>query len=212
MSLFYSAGLGGSVIPDPLANLIDGFEDGDLTAADGDWGSWGGGSNWNQIQQSTVLTGSFSAERVSAAGTGTRPIELTRSSPTSKTQFQWEWQIDVQDGQSNDTTDIFLRNSDTAVAGHIIRQNGDLADINRSNVGTWAANKKYRTTVTLDYPNNTYSLQIADVSDGSLIVDESDIAFANNASAIDEIYILLEKLNSNPSQWSLFGDEFRSET
>jgi len=176
----------------PPANIIDNFEDGDLTPLDSDWGNWVNGTN-----VSTNDLGGTRAYRAFAPGGTFVDHESVTSNPIQPSQLSMLVRFIQDSGTGQDRWDLFWG---SASNDRFIGTNWNLQSNGPFN---FSLNETYRDTFQLDYTNNTTTQEITRVSDGTIVFTETK---SKTLEPITKLFFRIDA-NSSGSSMEAYIDE-----
>lgn len=155
-------------------DVIDDFEDGNITTKSSDWDGWTGDTAGFTAQTGTALEGSQSGELTTADENN--QVITSRSAGATSDDFEFKWRS--ADAPSRFDQLIIDLLSGTTIIARVELGDGNVTLNGTDTTSDWSADTTYRYTFDFDFGNNQVTLSI----DGTAVGTE---AFRNSATASD---------------------------
>lgn len=186
------------------SNIIDNFEDGDISVKSGLWNGWNGATGKLSAQQTVVLAGDWSGAFDIETSTS---ATIDASGPeVSPDEIRYLWQCSETWGASDAGAFEFTQ-SGTRVIQLSMASGADLELYGGGGkVGDYQANTPYLTRFyNIDWPNDSFDFEVTDLGTDS-VVASGNAGFANSASGFDGLTIVNNADNSTPNPILYFDD------
>jgi len=173
--------------------LIDDFEDQDITVNDSDWTGWSGDTSNFSAQNGVVIDQNYSGQLSSSNEAVS--IAATRSSENASDGLSFGIHIDDQTANTNDFTRVLLFDGSTRLGYIVFDGDGDAFWFDGSDVslGTWQPDTDYSISLVIDYDVSPNTATI--FFDGS----STEVNLENDVSGIDTFQLSVDTTASGSS-------------